>query len=303
MIAKIKELLVKYREIIVYLIVGGLTTVISWACMFFVNIVIFGNPLYPTVAQNLVLSIVNWTAGVASAYPMNRRWVFQSKSSDIFKECSKFVAGRVATLVLEIVFRQILGALGVDVFVTTLICAILVIIGNYILSKLFVFSKKDSEEKEKISKKLDKKETISKKMVVEEKLQTQIKEQEESFKCTKSLGLELGYVRTENKEIAKKISITSYEIKRDVGAEVELMQMDRAKGDVHIFQDKTDSKRNFLGKKLDVNGVKSIQIFSDAMDLKTAHEKLKEIIELEKHEQDLQKSIRRNQSISMEREL
>jgi len=147
MIAKIKELFIKYREIIVYLIVGGLTTVIAWACMFFVNIVIFGNPLYPTVAQNLVLSIVNWTAGVAAAYPMNRRWVFQSKSPDILKECSKFVAGRVATLVLEIVFRQILGALGVDVFITTIICAILVIIGNYILSKLFVFNKQDKEEK------------------------------------------------------------------------------------------------------------------------------------------------------------
>lgn len=147
MIAKIKELFKKYREIIVYLLVGGITTVIAWFCMFFVNIVIFGNPLYPTKAQNLILSVVNWTAGVVAAYPMNRKWVFESKSPDIFKECSKFVAGRIATLVLEIVFRQILGALGVDVFITTIICAVLVIIGNYILSKLFVFKKKDSEEK------------------------------------------------------------------------------------------------------------------------------------------------------------
>lgn len=146
MIAKIKELFEKYREIIVYLLVGGVTTVIAWFCMFFVNIVIFGNPLHPTGVQNLVLSVVNWTAGVVAAYPMNRKWVFKSKNANIWQECSKFVAGRIATLVLEIVFRQLLGALGVDVFITTLICAVLVIIGNYIFSKLFVFRKKDSED-------------------------------------------------------------------------------------------------------------------------------------------------------------
>lgn len=143
MMTKIKELFHKYREIIIYLLVGGLTTVIAWGCMFFVNIVIFGNPLHPTKMQNLVLSVVNWTAGVIAAYPMNRKWVFESKSADIFGECMKFVAGRIVTLVLEIVFRQILGAVGVDVFITTLICAILVIIGNYIFSKLFVFQKKE----------------------------------------------------------------------------------------------------------------------------------------------------------------
>lgn len=147
MIAKIKELFIKYREIIVYLLVGGITTVISWFCMFFVNIVIFGNPLYPTNFQNLVLSIVAWVSGVVAAYPMNRKWVFESKNANIWQECSRFVAGRIVTLILEIVFRQILGALGVDVFITTLVCSVLVIVGNYILSKLLVFRKKDIEEK------------------------------------------------------------------------------------------------------------------------------------------------------------
>lgn len=139
MLDKALKLFKKYEEIIVYLIVGVMTTIVSWACMFFVNIVIFGNPLYPTSTQNFVLSVVNWTAGVAFAYPTNRRFVFKSTDSNIFGECSKFVISRISTLILDIVVRQVLGFMGVDVFVTTLISAVLVIIGNYVFSKLLVF--------------------------------------------------------------------------------------------------------------------------------------------------------------------
>ena len=139
---KIKELWIKYEEIIVYLIVGGMTTVFSWFWMFFVNIVIFGNPLYPTNFQNFILSTVNWTAGVIFAYPTNRKFVFKSKDPHIFREAGKFVASRIFTLILDIVVRQVLGWIGVNVFVATIISAILVIIGNYVFSKMLVFKKK-----------------------------------------------------------------------------------------------------------------------------------------------------------------
>ena len=142
MIEKIKELWKKYEEIIVYLIVGGMTTVFSWFWMFFVNIVIFWNPLYPTKTQNLVLSVVNWTAGVIFAYPTNRKFVFKSKNPNILQEAGKFVASRVSTLILEIVVRQVFGWLGINVYVTTIVAAVLVIIGNYVFSKLLVFRKK-----------------------------------------------------------------------------------------------------------------------------------------------------------------
>lgn len=142
MIEKIKELWKKYEEIIVYLIVGGITTVISLAAMFLVNYLAFGNPLHPTATQNLVLSTVNWTAGVAAAYPMNRVFVFKSKEKNILKECTKFVGSRISTYLLDLVVRQIFGWLGVNVYVTTVVSAILVIVGNYVLSKLLVFRKK-----------------------------------------------------------------------------------------------------------------------------------------------------------------
>ena len=132
----------KYEEIIVYLIVGVLTTIVSWFCMFFVNIVIFGNPLNPTSAQNLILSVVNWTAGVAFAFPTNRKFVFKSTNPNIFSELVKFIGSRLFTLFLDIGLRQVLGFMGVNVYITTFISAVLVIIGNYIFSKLLVFRKK-----------------------------------------------------------------------------------------------------------------------------------------------------------------
>ena len=141
---KIINLFKKFREIIVYLIVGVMTTIVAWGVMFLVNFIFFGNTAHPTPEQNLILSIVNWSAGIAFAYPTNRVFVFRSKDSHIFTELIKFIASRISTLILDIVVRQILGFMGVDVYVGTLISAVLVVIGNYVFSKLMVFSKKKS---------------------------------------------------------------------------------------------------------------------------------------------------------------
>ena len=142
---KIKELWKKYEEIIVYLIVGGMTTVFSWFCMFSVNILVFGSPAHPTATQNLILSVVNWTAGVCFAYPTNRKFVFKSKDPNILGEAGKFVASRISTLILEILIRQLFGFLHINVYVTTIVAAVLVIIGNYVFSKLLVFKKGHKE--------------------------------------------------------------------------------------------------------------------------------------------------------------
>lgn len=144
---KIKELWKKYEEIISYLIVGGLTTVVSWAAMFLVSWLAFDNPLYPTAFQNIVLSVVNWTAGVIFAYFTNRRFVFKSREP-MLREIPKFVLSRVSTLILDLAVRQIFGLLGINVYVTTIVSAVLVVIANYIFSKLFVFNRKAEEKKE-----------------------------------------------------------------------------------------------------------------------------------------------------------
>ena len=148
---KIIALFKKYREIIVYVIVGGLTTVVSWVAKFLFNFIFYAGTAFPTPSQNLVLSIVNWVAGVAFAYPTNRKFVFESKDPKILPECIKFVLSRVSTLILDAVVMQILVAVGLDLYIATLISAVLVVIANYVFSKVFVFKKNDAgaENKEK----------------------------------------------------------------------------------------------------------------------------------------------------------
>ena len=143
MIEKIKVLCKKYEEIIAYLIVGGLTTLVSWGAKFLANWLLFDNTMYPTALENAVLSIINWTTGVIFAYFTNRKFVFKSKDP-MLKEAPKFVLSRVTTLVLDLVVMQVLGAVGVNVYVATIISAVLVIIANYVFSKLFVFHGKNN---------------------------------------------------------------------------------------------------------------------------------------------------------------
>ena len=131
-------------EIVVYLIVGVLTTIVAWAAKFTFNSIFYEGTSHPTAVQNFILSAVNWVAGVIFAYPTNRAWVFESKDPKILPECTKFVLSRVSTLILDILVMQILGALGMNVYAATLISAVLVIIGNYIFSKIFVFKDKKS---------------------------------------------------------------------------------------------------------------------------------------------------------------
>lgn len=134
----------KHRELLVYLIVGGLTTLVSWAAKFLWNAVFYAATPYPSNGQNLVLSIVEWVSGVAFAYPTNRAWVFRSKNAQILREAAGFVASRLATLGLNVAVMQLMvNVLGVNVYVSTVVAAVLVIIGNYVISKWLVFKKKE----------------------------------------------------------------------------------------------------------------------------------------------------------------
>ena len=136
MIGKVKALCVKYREILVYLIVGGLTTLVSWTAKFLWNYLFYAGTAYPSSTQNFILSVVDWVAGVAFAYPANRRWVFQSKNPQILKEASGFVLSRLSTLLLNILMMQLLvNVLHINVYVSTVFTAILVIVGNYVFKK------------------------------------------------------------------------------------------------------------------------------------------------------------------------
>jgi len=140
MIEKIKELYKKHEEIINYLIVGVLTTIVSWTAKFICAATILDADI---PWQNMVLSIINWTAGVIFAYFTNRKFVFKSTETNRIKEAAKFVASRISTLVLDIVAMLVMvNYMGVDFTIATVIAAVLVVITNYVFSKLFVFTNK-----------------------------------------------------------------------------------------------------------------------------------------------------------------
>ncbi len=143
MIDKIRALCVKHREILVYLIVGGLTTLVSWGCKFLWNLAFYGGTPDPTALQNTILSVVENAAGIAFAYPTNRRWVFQSKNPNILAEAGSFVGSRLLTMLLGWLLNLLFtNVLGVPMMVSTVIASVFVVVGNYIISKLLVFRKK-----------------------------------------------------------------------------------------------------------------------------------------------------------------
>jgi len=148
---KIKELYLKYKEIINYLFFGVLATVVSLGVKYLLLFTI----LDAANAFELQLSvIISWFAACTFAYITNRLWVFESKSKEIVKELTKFFTSRLVTLGLEMLIMFVfVTALGLNtdiwVIVWTLVAQIVVIVGNYILSKLLVFKNKKKEEEGK----------------------------------------------------------------------------------------------------------------------------------------------------------
>lgn len=142
MIEKIKALCIKYREILVYIIVGGMTTVVSWGCKFLWGAIFYPGVTIPTVAQNTVLVIVENVTGILFAYFPNRKWVFQSKDPNILREFTGFVGSRLGTWGLSYVLNLLLtNVLHIDYRITTIVVGVAVVIGNYIISKFLVFRK------------------------------------------------------------------------------------------------------------------------------------------------------------------
>ncbi|MCH5339113.1 MAG: GtrA family protein [Acetatifactor sp.] len=140
MIEKLKALYVKYEEIIVYLIVGVLNTIVSWAAWYLCAFTILDAQI---VWQNAVLSAIQWVVGVVFGYVMNRKYVFKSKNPRIMKEFLEFSGGRVSTWILDTVMMILLvNILSVNEYVSKIIVAVLVMIGNYLISKFLVFNKK-----------------------------------------------------------------------------------------------------------------------------------------------------------------
>ena len=101
---KIIEVYKKYKEIINYLIVGGLTTVVGIGTYWLFTKTF----LNPEIAWQLqIANILSWVLAVAFAYFTNRKFVFESKEENKIKEATRFVGGRVVTLLIDMLMETL----------------------------------------------------------------------------------------------------------------------------------------------------------------------------------------------------
>ncbi len=139
----IKNIYEKYKEIINYLIFGVLTTVISLIVYYGLTYTII-NPDNAFMLQ--VANVISWIAGVLFAYFTNRKYVFESKNENKLKEFSSFVGARITTLLLDMAIMGVgVSLLHGNDKIMKLISQVLVIVGNYLLSKIFVFRKRENK--------------------------------------------------------------------------------------------------------------------------------------------------------------
>lgn len=140
---KIKELYFKYEEIINYLIVGALTTLITLISYFlFTNTFLSGR----SDLDIQIANVLSWIIAVIFAYFTNRKFVFKSKvkGQKQLKEIINFFTSRVASLLIDMSLMFILfSIMHINDAICKLITQVVVIIMNYVLAKIIVFKKKD----------------------------------------------------------------------------------------------------------------------------------------------------------------
>lgn len=130
----------KYEEIINYLIIGGLTTLVSLIVYYGLTLTIL-NPNNGLELQ--ITNIISWIISVTFAYFTNRKYVFKQKDNVNMKEASQFYLSRVSTLLIDMLLMYVfVTKLAFNDKIVKIIVQVIVIILNYILSKYIVFKKK-----------------------------------------------------------------------------------------------------------------------------------------------------------------
>ena len=138
MIKKIYALVEKYWDILAYLFFGVLTTVVNYVVYL---------PCYNLLNMSAVVSnAIAWVVAVAFAYLTNKPFVFKShdwSAKTVVPELTKFVGCRIGSGLAETLILLV----AVDLMhwngnIWKLLTSVLVVILNYIGSKLLVFRKK-----------------------------------------------------------------------------------------------------------------------------------------------------------------
>ena len=134
----LRKVLKRYKSFIMYGVFGVLTTI--------VNLVAYNLCYYKVELNNTLSNIIAWIFAVAFAYITNKIWVFESKSwnmSVLRREITAFISCRLATGIMDLIIMYVcVDVLGWHAMLMKLLSNILVIILNYVFSKLVIFKKK-----------------------------------------------------------------------------------------------------------------------------------------------------------------
>ncbi len=137
---KIKSLIVQHKDFILYGIFGVLTTLVEigayWCCASLLNLSV------------VISTIIAWVIAVLFTYVTNRKYVFSSNAhnaKEILKEFSSFIVCRLATGGLDVAIMFVfVDLLSMNDIIIKVAANVVVIIVNYIASKLIIFKKGDS---------------------------------------------------------------------------------------------------------------------------------------------------------------
>ncbi|WP_195237148.1 GtrA family protein [Romboutsia sp. 1001285H_161024_C4] len=134
------DILKKYRESIMYLVFGGLTVGVNIATYIGLTRIIELN--------YMVANIIAWIVAVIFAYITNKFFVFESNNTELeflIKEFTSFVSCRLLSGVMEMILMYVMiDMMGINDFITKIFTNILVIVLNYVLSKVIIFKKQAS---------------------------------------------------------------------------------------------------------------------------------------------------------------
>ena len=137
---KIKKII--NSESILYLIFGGLTTLVDFVSYFI---------LTRLSVNYMIANVIAWIFAVAFAYITNKIYVFNSKTKDkdsLLDEIISFVSARLFSLVFSLVFIYIaVTLLGTDDFIAKVLSSVFVVIINYFISKFYIFKKDTGSKK------------------------------------------------------------------------------------------------------------------------------------------------------------
>lgn len=137
MFKRIKDLYNRYKEVIHYIIFGGLTTVVNIVVFFLLE----SGLSWPYLWANAIAI----AAAVLFAYITNKLFVFESKTTTVwaaFLEFLRFISFRLLSGVIDMLAMWLLvDGLGQDTDLSKILTQVIVVVLNYIFSKLYIFNK------------------------------------------------------------------------------------------------------------------------------------------------------------------